>query len=72
MSCPARMAFSSCGTTVSSKPSTPGTSGCPPAMRLAVLRRISSATGIDSQPEARRSARAAADPAEASGGPGWA
>ena len=57
MSWPARMAFSSWGTTVSSKPSTPGTSGSPEAMRAAVLRRISSATGTDSQPEARRSPR---------------
>ena len=65
MSCPARMAFSSWGTTVSSKPSTPGTSGEPEAMPLAVLRRISSATGTDSQPEARRSA---IDPGRSAGG----
>ena len=52
MSCPARMAFSSWGTTVSSKPSTPGTSDWPAAIALAVLRRISSANGTDSQPEA--------------------
>ena len=58
MSWPARMAFSSWGTTVSSKPRTPGTSEWPPAMALAVLRRISSATGTDSHPEARRSTSA--------------
>ena len=55
------MAFSSWGTTVSSKPSTPGTSEAPDAIALAVLRRISSATDTDSQPEERRSASA----------PGW-
>ncbi len=65
MSCPARMAFSSWGTTVSSKPSTPGTSDVPAAMRLAVLRRISSATDNDSQPEERRSASA---PGRSAGG----
>ena len=67
MSWPARMAFSSWGTTVSSKPSTPGTSGVPAAMALAVLRRISSATGTDSQPEERRSA---IDPGRSAGGVG--
>ena len=51
------MAFSSWGMTVSSNPSTPGTSGSPAAMRAMVLRRISSATGTDFQPEARRSPR---------------
>ena len=56
MSWPARMAFSSWGTTVSSKPRTPGTSVLPSAMSLAVLRRISSATETDSHPLARRSA----------------
>ena len=65
MSCPARMAFSSWGTTVSSKPSTPGTRVSPAAISLAVLRRISSATGTDSQPEARRSA---IDPGRSAGG----
>ena len=58
MSCPAKMAFSSWGTTVSSKPRTPGTSDRPAAIALAVLRRISSATDSDSHPDARRSARA--------------
>ena len=57
MSWPARMAFSSWGTTVSSKPSTPGTSGLSGRDALAVLRRISSATGTDAQPEARSSPR---------------
>ena len=51
------MAFSSWGTTVSSKPRTPGTSDAPAAIAFWVLRRISSATLTDSQPEARRSAR---------------
>ena len=73
MSCPAKMAFSSWGTTVSSKPSTPGTSVSPAAMSLAVLRRISSATGTDSQPEARRLASApgrSAGPSPFAGGVG--
>ena len=65
---PARMAFSSWGTTVSSKPSTPGTSVSPAAISLAVLRRISSATGTDSQPEARRSAM---EPGRSAGGLRW-
>ncbi len=51
------MAFSICGTTVSSKPSTPGMSDSSEAIRAAVLRRISSATGTDLQPEARSSPR---------------
>ena len=58
MSCPARMAFSSCGTTVSSKPRMPGVSDAPAAIAFCVFRRISSATDNDSQPEARRSASA--------------
>jgi hypothetical protein len=65
MSCPARIAFSSWGTTVSSKPRTPGTSDWPEAMALAVLRRISSATDTDSHPEARRSAT---EPGRSAGG----
>ena len=70
MSCPARMAFSSWGTTVSSKPSTPGTRVSPAAMSLAVLRRISSATGTDSQPEARRSVSASGRSAGGLSSPG--
>ena len=58
MSCPARIAFSSCGMTVSSKPRIPGVSDAPAAMAFCVLARISSATDTDSQPEARRSASA--------------
>ena len=50
MSWPARTAFSSWGRTESSKPSTPVTSGWPAAMRMAALRLISSATGMDRQP----------------------
>ena len=55
MSWPASRAFSSWGSTVSSKPRTPSTRGSPAAMRAAALRRSSSWTGVDSQPEARSS-----------------
>src|SRR5579871_1654781 len=43
--------------TVSSKPSTPSTSGRPSMSRARTLRRISSRTGTGCQPEARRSPR---------------
>ena len=52
---PARRAFSSWGSTVSSNPRTPSMRGAPPAIRGAALRRSSSWTGVDSQPEARSS-----------------
>ncbi len=57
MSCPASRAFSSWGSTVSSKPRTLSTRGRPWAMRAAALRRSSSCTGVDSHPEARSSPR---------------
>ncbi len=51
---PASTAFSSWGSTVSSKPSTPVTRGSPAAIRAEALRRISWATGIDRHPASRR------------------
>ena len=54
---PASSAFSSCGSTVSSKPMTPSTSGLPAAMRASAFARTSSLTGRDSQPLARSSPR---------------
>ncbi len=50
---PANTAFSSCGMTVSSYPSTPSNKGKPFVMRSTALRRISSLTGRDTHPEAR-------------------
>ena len=86
MSCPARTAFSSWGRTVSSKPSTPVTSGSPAAIRADALRRISSATLTGAQPAwrrapsvvmsgggVRRAERSTRAPASRCGGraPGW-
>ena len=51
MSWPARSAFSSCGRTVSSYPITLSTSGSPAAIFAMALRRTSSLTGTDCQPD---------------------
>ena len=67
-SCPASRAFSSWGRTVSSKPSTPSMRGCRRRCGAAALRRISSWTGTDSHPEARRSPSVAGRSDGGSGG----
>jgi hypothetical protein len=56
---PARSAFSNCGITVPSKPSTPSNRGSPAAILATALRRISSFTGTDTQPAARSSPKVA-------------
>ena len=54
MSCPASSARSSCGPTVSSKPTMPGKVGCPDFSRRMTLARISSLTVRASYPSASR------------------
>src|SRR4051794_23889374 len=56
-SCPASRARSRSGSTVSSKPTTPGKRGSPPRMRASRLARISSLTVRYSWPEAFRAPR---------------
>jgi len=61
-SCPARIAFSSCGSTVSSKPRIPAESGSPSAILRSRFVRSSSATGREVQPLSRRAPSVLARP----------
>ncbi len=58
-SCRARIAFSMAGTTVLSKPTTPGKSGRPARLRSMRFARTSSFTERDLQPDARSAPRVA-------------
>ena len=59
MSCPARIAFSIAGSTVSSNPTTVGSTSAPVARRSSRFDRSSSLTVRERQPAARSSAMVA-------------